>query len=675
MEHISFSLLGLGSGAAYAAIAIALVLTYRSSGVINFAAASFAMYGGVTYSELRDQGHLFNPIPGLPAEIHIADHVPTLLAMFVACALTALLSVLAYVVIFRPLKHAHALSKVVASIGLMLLLQNVVGLQLDGARANSNPFFPTDVWNIGDAAVPVDRILLGMTVAVLALVLWVLYRFTKFGLQTRAAAETEEGTVLVGLSPDRIALSNWAISGAVAGLAGILVSPLVPLNPSAYVLFIVPALAVALIARFSSLWVALCAGLLLGMVQSELSILQVKTWWPKVLGTSMGDVVPFIAIVLILVLRGERLPSRGTILPTPLPEARPPRHVRSGTIILTVVGVVGLVVLTGGYRVALIQSMILAIVALSLVVVTGYTGQISLAQLTLAGIGAFFLVRISAVWGVPFPFGAILAALAVTVVGVLLGLPAVRVRGVELGMLTLAAAVAVDAFYFRNLDLLGEQPNVGDPHLFGLNLGIGSGIEYPRVGFGFLVLAVLVATSLGVIWLRRSRLGHDMLAVRANERAAAAVGISVARTKLAAFAIGAFLAGLAGSLMAYQSGQVSADSFAALTGVLFFVVVYLAGPTSVSGALAAGLIGPLGLMATLLDRTINMGRYYELITALLLVLAAIRHPEGISGWCQGVLERRRARRSDEPGTPARDERDSRETPHTAEVHATSAVES
>jgi branched-subunit amino acid ABC-type transport system permease component len=649
-------LLGLGSGAAYAAIALALVLTYRSSGVINFATASVAMYGAVTYTELKNRGNIFVPIPGLPSEIHVADSVPTVVAFVFACLAAALLSVLTYVIVFRRLKEAHALAKVVASIGLMLLIQNLVGIQLGTSLAvNVGPIFPTDVVHIGDAVVPIDRFLLAGTIVALTLVLWALYRFTTFGLHTRAAAETEKGTVLVGLSPDRIAILNWALSGAIAAVAGILIAPLVPLGPSAYVLFIVPTLAVALIARFYSLGTALLAGLALGMIQSELSLLQIKSWWPSILGTSLADVVPFIAIVVVLVLQGARIPRRGTILPIPLPEARPPRHVAVATVTMIVVAAFALVILTGGYRVALIQSMLLALVALSLVVVTGYTGQISLAQLTLAGIGAFLLARIVTEWGVPFPIAPILAALAVSVIGLLLGLPAVRVRGVQLGMLTLAAAVAVDAFYFRNLELNGgsTQPSVGDPHLFGINLGIGSGDSYPRPAFGFLVLAVLVACCLGVIALRRGRLGHDMLAVRANERAAAAVGINVARTKLIAIAIAAGLAGLAGSLMAYQSGQVSPDTFAALTGVLFFVVVYLAGPTSVSGALVAGFIGPLGLLATFLDRSIDLGSYYELITALLLVFAAVRHPEGMAGFVQSMFDRHREKSGTEP--PPEDE--------------------
>jgi ABC-type branched-subunit amino acid transport system permease subunit len=242
----------------------------------------------------------------------------------------------------------------------------------------------------------------------------------------------------------------------------------------------------------------------------------------------------------------------------------------------------------------------------------------------------------------------------VMILGVLIGLPAVRVRGVQLGMLTLAAAFATDALYFGNLALNGGSSvaAVTGPRLFGVNLGIGSGASYPRAVFGLFVLVSLVLACLVVVALRRSRLGHDMLAVRANERAAAAAGINVARTKLIAFAIGAALAGLGGALMAYQSGQVSSDSFTTLTGIMFFVIAYLASPTSVSGALVAGLIGPVGLVATFVSQEINLGTYYALVTAFLLVFAAVRHPEGIAGSLQSVFENRRARAMQQPLQPA-----------------------
>ncbi len=144
-------------------------------------------------------------------------------------------------------------------------------------------------------------------------------------------------------------------------------------------------------------------------------------------------------------------------------------------------------------------------------------------------------------------------------------------------------------------------------------------------------LAVLVAAALGVAWLRRSRLGTDMLAVRANERSAAASGIDVPRTKLAAFAIGAFLAGLAGSLMAYQQTLATPEPFTVFLGITLFAIMYIAGITSITGAVLAGIIAPGGLLFLLVDRFLHIGDYYAVISGILLIVTIMVNPDGIAG--------------------------------------------
>jgi len=224
-----------------------------------------------------------------------------------------------------------------------------------------------------------------------------------------------------------------------------------------------------------------------------------------------------------------------------------------------------------------------------------------------------------------------LAALVATVVGVVVGLPALRIRGLPVAVVTLSLAVFLEAFWFRNNEFNGgiDGAVVQDPSLFGLDLGIGSGSTYPNIAFGILCLIVLTLVGLGVARLRTSRLGASMLAVRANERSAAAAGVNVSRTKLVAFAIGAFIAGIGGSLMAYQQTVVVPESYAAIAGIGMFALVYLAGVTCVSGGVLAGIMGAGGILFVLLDRTVNLGTYYHVITGVLLVITIIANPEGI----------------------------------------------
>ena len=320
-------------------------------------------------------------------------------------------------------------------------------------------------------------------------------------------------------------------------------------------------------------------------------------------------------------------------------------------------GVAGLLVLHGSIRGALIYSLIVGVIALSLVVVTGYAGQISLAQLTLAGVAGFSLSGMTTSWGIPFPIAPVLAALVATAVGVVVGLPALRIRGLLVGVVTLTLAVALEAVWFRNPDFNGGSAGakVVAPRLFGVDLGIGSGADYPRPIFGFVCLVVLVAVAVGVAELRRSSLGSAMLAVRANERSAAAAGISVVRVKLLAFAIGAFIAGLGGCLLAYQQSTVSFQSYSALGGLDLFTTSYLAGITSVSGGVVAGLIAASGLVFTLVDRTVSLGRWFAIITGVGLIVTVMRNPEGLVGPIHLLLDRRRrTRRSAAEVTPPRD---------------------
>jgi sulfate-transporting ATPase len=189
------------------------------------------------------------------------------------------------------------------------------------------------------------------------------------------------------------------------------------------------------------------------------------------------------------------------------------------TIVGTTVGVVALLVTTGTARSAVIGTFIAAILGLSLVVVTGFAGQVSLAQLTLAGVGGFGLAGIAQSLGVPFPVAPLLAALIACLVGIVVGLPALRLRGLTLGIVTLALAYAIEASWFRNGQFVSSSgASVTSPKLFGLDLGIGIGKAFPRMEFGLLCLLTLVAIAWGVARLRTSSLGSAMLAVRARSR-------------------------------------------------------------------------------------------------------------------------------------------------------------
>jgi branched-chain amino acid transport system permease protein len=290
--------------------------------------------------------------------------------------------------------------------------------------------------------------------------------------------------------------------------------------------------------------------------------------------------------------------------------------------------------------------MIMAIVSLSLVLLTGFAGQVSLAQAAFAGTGGFIMSRLATSAHVPFPLSLLLGAAAASVVGVLIAVPALRVRGSQLAIVTLAAAVAVERFVFGNPGITPPLGNtVPDAEVFGLDLAVRRGDDLVRVEFGLLVLVVLVVVVALVVNLTRGGAGQALLAVRSNERAAAAAGIDVTAVKLMVFGVSSFLAGLAGGLLGYSRGQISVGSFTALVGVSFLAYAYLGGITSVTGALIAGALAPLGIGYVVLNDVVGeqLARYYLLVSGLLLLATSILNPIGMSGQIASTRARIRMR--------------------------------
>ena len=655
MQHLVFLVLGLGNGAVFAALAIALVVTYRSSGVVNFATGAIALYCAYTFAFMR-KGLLLVPFPGLKKTYALPFTPPLLVAIGLSLLVAVALGALLYLAIFRPLRSAPAVAKAVASIGVMVLLQAVLAQKVGTKPVNTRPIFPKGTVRMSGINVQQQMLWLVFTVALITAILWLAFRHTRFGLATRAAAETEKGALVTGLSPDRIALVNWCVSAVVAAVAGILIAPIAPIVPVSYTLYVVTALAAALVGGFTVLPIAVLAGFVIGAVNSELGHLQAQHSVTFVTAGAVAAVVPLALILGYLVLRGRPLPSRGAVITQTLGRAPRPRMLLAPAIVGGAVGMVALLITTGNTRAALTTSIILAIVALSLVVVTGYAGQISLAQVTLAGAGAFALNRLTFNMGVPFPIAPILAAFVAMVIGVVIGLPALRVRGLPVAVVTLALAVGLHSFWFTNPRFTnGNNTVVTGPKFLSLDLAVSKGTDINRVQFGLLCLIVLVATGLGVAWLRRSRLGAAMLAVRANERSAAAAGVDVAQTKVLAFAIGAFIAGLGGALLAYQQTRANESQFNPIFGLGLFVTVYLAGITSLSGGIIAGVLASGGILFTVLTGHVHFGQWYEAIIGVLLIFTVIRNPEGVAAGFHAIAdrlnERLLGRRSGEANVP------------------------
>jgi ABC-type branched-subunit amino acid transport system permease subunit len=664
--YLQFILLGIGAGVIYATLGLGLVMTYRASGVINFAYGAIAAYATYVFSGLESDG--VYPIPPLPNPLVIIEwilslfgvewqiwQIPTEIqfsepwswwAAVAGALLTAgVIGFLFHYLVFRLLRYQPPLSRVVASVGLMIFLQATIVIRYGTSARVIPSLLPTNAIDIAGTRIPVDRfILFGLMIA-LTVALLIVYQRTKFGIRTRAAAENERSATLVGISADRVAAINWILAAILAGMVGILVAPITGLTPSNFTLFIIPALGAALLARFTSFTLAVAAGMAIGMGQSLLQIMELRL--DSVPSINLAAGLPLLIIVVAMMFRGQVLPSRGAVERGRLPWALPTR-IRLKVAIPWIVGTAAFLIWGPfDYRNATINTMIGAVLAMSLVVVTGFVGQISLAQLSLAGISAFALSSLAVDAGIGFPWAPLIAASISTFFGLLVAVPALRVRGASLAIMTLAAAVAFEVFLFRSSGFFfGDRPRTVDPpSLFGVEFGPNSPFliddgKVPSPSFGLFVLVVLIIVFLAVMRIRQSMLGEQMLAVRSNERAAAAAGISVPGIKFAAFGIASFLAGIGGALTAYKFGTYSMESFSVLGSLSLFAFSYLGGIATVSGAIYAGTLFPQGLGTYIIeDLIIDLGRYEAYLAGIFLVITALVQPEGIDGFDR--RERRR----------------------------------
>ena len=571
--YLLFLVLGLGVGAIYVGLTMSIVLTYQGTGVINFAAAAMATVPLYVFSDLEN-GKLTLPLP-LPS---IDLVLPTWAQLVVALAVGAALGALVDVAVSRPLRHAPVLAKVVAAVGVTVTVSAAVGLKYGSEVRLRRAVLPTGTLTIAGFPVPVDRIWLAAIVVVVGSALAIWFGRSRTGIAIQAAAEDERAASFARLSPLTLGTVTWVLATVFVSFVMIIAgSSIGVLTPGTLTLLVVPALAAALIARLESLWIALIAALGLGVLQSELVFLSsTKDWWPNWAKEGLTDAVPFVVIVITLFISGRSIPERGEDTRSRLPPVILPRNRPLVIAAAIAAALVALALTSGGYRFGVITSFAATLIALSLVFLTGMVGQISLAQTTFAGVAGLVLSKFGT--GVPFPLSLLLAAGVAAVAGVIVGLPALRIRGAQLAIVTLAAALAVERFVFGNPQIMSGGTNlIPDPKLFGINLSVRAGRDVARLSFGIFVLVVVALAFVLVGNVMRAGSGRKMLAVRSNERAAASIGIAVPTIKLSAFAVSSFLAGLGGALIGYSRGQLSPESFGVFVGISFLAIAYLSG--------------------------------------------------------------------------------------------------
>ena len=597
---------GVSTGSIYAVAASGLVVTYSTSRVFNFGHGAIGTFVAFFCYWLW-------ATLGWPEWAAIGMAV-LLLAPAIGIALDAS--------IMRWLANVPVAQKLAVTLALLLTFEGLTQL-LWGA---GNRTMPSILGNGGiqpmsGLHISYDEILTVVVALGVAVGLWAMLHHTRLGTTMRAVVEDRDLAELHSVNPRRVTALSWAIGTTLGGVSAILIAPDLTLSISNLSLFVVSAYAAAVVGRLTSLPVTFAAAigigigssLMVGYLPSSNQFIQ-----------SLAGGLPFIVLVLALIVFRHRSEALQRIRvaregpPLSLPQTG---GLTAGGIVLALIAAS---FFGNFYSLMADIGLVFACVLLSLVLITGMAGQVSLAQFSFMGIGVVLVTHFSSV--MPYWIALLLAVACTTVIGALVALPALRLSGVYLALLTLGFAILMDQVVFVNASVFGSVGgalNVPTPSLFGYQLDTSQRL---------LPLMALVAGGYGivVVAIRRHRLGRNLAAMRDSPAAASALGLNITGTKVTAFAIASAMAGLSGALYGAVEQQAAAVQFNYLASLNALLILVLWGASNVPGAYWGAVFYVVGFLE--LPRLVNNPSLVQAIQQLgvgFAVFGMARNPNGV----------------------------------------------
>ncbi len=631
---LSLAIGGIPLGAMYALQAMGIVLVYKTSGVFNFAQGAIGMVAAFA-----------------AAQLGVNWGVPVLLVVPMAVALGAGIGVAMEVLTIR---HVHGkLQKTVVTLGWLLGLQALVNAVAPAAstRAYYDVVSPNSAFTMNSPLILSfgwnQLAVIFLTIGI-ALGLGWYFRTSAFGVAMRAVADAPEGATLLGINVNRVTLVSWGLGCGMGALAGILVTPLLSkLDTITLVIFTVQALAAALVGRLSSLPLTLAGGIGLGMAQPVVNdILDI--------GAGNDELVAFVFILVALLTRrqtGRGDSGGGGLEPVPF-GAMPAGKVAVAS--LAAIGLYGLWALlfadpnSGAANVVIM--FVFAMGTLSIVLLSGIAGQVSLCQASFMGVGGYGAAIAYGMLAAPdgtislvaFLVAVFVGGLVATAAAVIVGLPALRLRGLELAIVTLSLAFAADRYFFKTFTPLVGANNsrpMGRPFsTFKADTSAG-GQVFQVDNLRPLALIAFVLFVLIAFWaasLRRGRTGASFTALRSSIAATSAMGFSATTTKLKGFALSGFIAGIGGAVYAAQAGGAGSTAFGFDRSITLLAYAVIVGLGSIPGAVIGGFIV---MVQTGSSDGGSGAAVFDLLTAVVLIMVLMFAPRGLTGLVSDLRDR------------------------------------
>src|SRR5580698_10552571 len=626
-QFFGFAFPGIPYGCSYAIVAVSLVLTYQATGVFNFAFGAQAFAAAYIFT-LLTQDHGWSGFPAFVVS---------------ACVISPIIGYGFDRLLSRHISNSNTTAKLVCGLSLLVgipnLLPVIFGPQNLDATASALPFFNPNVVYFTFFGTPIDGIYLStISVTVVVLVaLTILLRYTSLGLRMRGAVESRRLVQLDGINANGVVALAWIISSFMAALAGVLLAPVYGnFNSDEFVTLTVTAIAAAAWAMLRSLPIAAGVAVLIGVLTTALQgYSPPNSFWNAAVVPSL----PFFAIAAaLLILPGLRnLDSSrdplATIDPPPVPIAASARAPSMDRIIRTLWWVVLAAFIVSmltwipvTWETVFNNGLTLSIICLSVTLITGMAGQLSLCQATFAGIGAFTAGVFAVHLGLNFLVGGLIGCVIAALVAVVLALLSLRLRGLGLALMTLAAALLFDNTAFNDIWVTGGAQGTS---LQSKWLGTSAFFDFNGHAMFILSISVLAVAVVIVLLVRRGTVGRNLAAMRGSETATAGLGVNPTWQRIVVFALSGAIAGVGGVLYSIQQQHVSPDDWNTTFSLVLVVLVVTTSVNTVGGAIQAGI----GLFVVEQLLTYLPSRFGgPSLTIVLFAFGALtyaQHPEGV----------------------------------------------